>query len=365
MESKIKVIELFAGIGSQIQALKNIDIENESIGISEWKINSILAYDAIHSDDSIDYTLNLTKQDILNELKDFTFSNDGKTPYDISKLKDTKLRQLYNANKRSKNLGSIVDIKKIEKCDLLTYSFPCQDLSIAGNGLGIKKGTRSGLLFEVERLLKNSELPNILLMENVKNLLSNTHISSFNDWCDTLSELGYTNYHSVLNASDYSIPQERERVFMISILNNKIDYKFPIPIAKKLVLKDFINKDIKHSVNNTLLPFFDEKYSTNYKSNSGLIKVFDGESQGIFKSDFTNKRIYSYHGTSPTITCNNKINIKEIRGCINGDEALLLMGFKVEEIEKLNFLSDNEKYNLAGNSIVVNVLESIFKQLFI
>lgn len=114
-----------------------------------------------------------------------------------------------------------------------TYSFPCQDLSVAGKQVGIKEGTRSGLLYEVERLLEDSvnkgKQPKYLLLENVKALVSKKFMPDFQRWLDKLEQLGYNNYWQVLNAKDYGIPQNRERVFVVSIRKD-VDtkgYKFP------------------------------------------------------------------------------------------------------------------------------------------
>lgn len=145
----MKVIELFAGIGSQTQALKNIGVEHEVIGISEIDKYAIKSYEAIH----------------------------GKV----------------------NNFGDITKIEKLPYCDLLTYSFPCQDISVAGKQEGIKEGTRSGLLYEVERLLEVSEKPKYLLLENVKNLVGKGHKADFDKWLNRLEEMGYNNYWKVLN----------------------------------------------------------------------------------------------------------------------------------------------------------------------
>ena len=313
----IKVIELFAGIGSQTQALKNIGVKHEVVGISEICPIAIKSYNALHGE---------------------TF-----------------------------NFGDISKIETLPYSNLWTYSFPCQDISTAGKQQGFSKDTttRSGLLYEVERLLSVSEKPDYLLMENVKNLVSKKFINGFEDWISILDNLGYNSYWKVLNASDYGIPQERERVFMVSIRKElKQDFSFPETKELKLFVKDFV-QNITHKVNNTLLPYYEEKWHEDFsKTGKKLIKLFDGEKQGIFKSDFTNKRIYSVEGTCPTITRGNKINFKELGGYLNGDECLLLTGFTQEQVDKLSFLSSGKKQSLAGNCIVVNVLEELFKKIF-
>ena len=161
----LKVNELFSGIGAFRKALINLDIEHEVVGISEIDKFAITTYEAMY----------------------------GKT----------------------RNYGNIADVSKLDYADLWTYGFPCQDLSVAGRQKGIIKGeTRSGLLFEVQRLLGMAalydELPKYLIMENVKNFVGKKFFKDFQSWLDWLSGCGYNNYWQVMNALDYGIPQKRE-----------------------------------------------------------------------------------------------------------------------------------------------------------
>ena len=196
----LKAIELFAGIGAFRQALKNQNIDHEIIAFSEIDKYAIEAYRAIH--------------------------NDYETP----------------------NLGDIKDITHLPSCDLLTYGFPCQDISIAGYGQGIKEGTRSGLLLEVERLIdvasQRGNLPKYLILENVKALVQKKHRKDFDIWLEKLESLGYSNYWQVLNAKDYGIPQNRERVFAVSILGEHKPYEFPEKQELKLRLRDLLNDEV-------------------------------------------------------------------------------------------------------------------------
>ena len=189
----LKVIELFAGLGSQTQALKNIGVEHEVVAISEIDKNCLISYEALHG--------------------------------------------------KPNNLRDICKIERLPEADLWTYSFPCQDVSVAGKLAGIKEGTRSGLLYEVERLLKVAKdegaLPKYLLLENVKNLVSKRFKPDFDKWLDFLSSLGYENHWKVLNAKDYGIPQNRERVFCVSILGGG-GYEFPEKRELFLKLKDML-----------------------------------------------------------------------------------------------------------------------------
>ena len=158
-----------------------------------------------------------------------------------------------------KDLG-IVDTDKFAY--ILTYSFPCQDLSVAGKQRGMTKGsgTRSGLLWEVERLLNEVEnLPQILLMENVPQVHGKKNISDFNNWIQFLESKGYSNYWQDLNAKNYGIAQNRNRCFMVSVLGN-YKYEFPEPIELTKKMKDYLEDTV------------DEKYYINSEKAQKLIE---------------------------------------------------------------------------------------------
>lgn len=221
LKKPIRLIELFAGIGAQAKALENLGIEFEHYRICEFDKYAVASYNAVHG-------------------TNFSTS-------DITKI-------------HAEDLG-IIDTDKYDY--IMTYSFPCTDLSKAGKQLGMSResGTRSGLLWEVERLLKETkELPQILLMENVPDILSYKNRNDFYSWCDFLEKLGYTSKYAILNAKDYGIPQNRERCFMISWLGNNYYYDFPkiIPLTKRL--KDLLEKKV------------DKKYYLNNKAVTYIIK---------------------------------------------------------------------------------------------
>lgn len=167
----LKVFEAFAGVGSQRMALRNLGIPHEVVAIAEIEKFAIASYEAIH----------------------------GKV----------------------NNLGDIstVATDEIPDHDIFTYSFPCQDISVEGKqaGLDVNSGTRSGILWECQKVI-SSKKPKYLLLENVKNLVGKRHKANFDLWLEWLSGQGYTNYWQVLNAKDYGIPQNRARVFVVSIL---------------------------------------------------------------------------------------------------------------------------------------------------
>ena len=136
----------------------------------------------------------------------------------------------------------------------MTYSFPCTDLSVAGKGAGMGRdsGTRSGLLWEVERLLNEVEnLPQVLLMENVPQVHGKKNMQDFQKWIDFLESKGYSNYWQDLNAKHYGIAQNRNRTFMVSILGN-YKYEFPKPIELQKVMKDYLEDEVdeKYYINN-------------------------------------------------------------------------------------------------------------------
>lgn len=162
------------------------------------------------------------------------------------------------------NYGDIskIDASTLPNFDLLTWGFPCQDISLAGRMKGIKEGeTRSGLYFEGYRILKEKR-PAYSIIENVKNLTSKRFKNEFETILRDLSELGYTNYWKVLNAKDYGIPQNRERVFIISVRNDiaKSGFCFPTKIPLKWKLKDFLECNV------------DEKYYLSEKAIGRLIR---------------------------------------------------------------------------------------------
>ena len=200
MQDVLTVNELFSGIGAQRKALERLGVAHEIIGISEIDKYAIQSYEAIF----------------------------GKTF----------------------NYGDICTTPRLEYADLWTYSFPCQDISVAGNQKGISQETRSGLLYQVQRLLEvakeENKLPKYLLLENVKNLGGKKFKSQFDDWLFYLEELGYNTYWQVLNAKHYGIPQNRERVFAISIRKDLNEaYEFPKAEELTLRLKDILEDEVE------------------------------------------------------------------------------------------------------------------------
>ena len=370
----LRVFEAFAGIGAQSVALRRANINYVNVGISEWFINAILAYDAInHSDEPLPKIPSYEEQ--IEYLNHFSFSWDSQTKIkDIRKFNKDFVRRLYIANKRSKNYGSITEIKPEDfpTCDLLTYSFPCQDLSTGGKTLGMKKGsgTRSGLLWEVERILlglnKLHKLPEYLLLENVPTLIADSNIHELNTWLSELEDLGYHNSQpAILVGTDFGVPQDRKRCIIVSSRH----HQFELNNLKKRPIPDIHN-------------FYFDDYDTNpvHKAEADEASLNPTPSREIMWE--VNKRDPVTQDTIfHTITCNldrsNNAGMVSYDGPVDGKwkrkyrlltsrECFHLMGYNDEEYEKLQTLglSYRQRNKLIGNSIVVNVLQAVFEYMF-
>lgn len=261
IEKPIRLIELFAGIGSQAMALRNIGANFEKYLICEWWVQAFASYKAIHfADDQTDYSEEKTKEELISILHELGISNDGKEPMkleQIQKKPEKWLRETYNNIRATKNIVNIVaaagsDLKVVDTDKytyILTYSFPCQDLSVAGKMRGMDKGsgTRSGMLWEVERLLgEMDELPQVLLMENVPQVMQKKNMHNFLAWQQFLESKGYKNYAQILNAKDYGVAQNRQRAFMVSILGD-YSYEFPDQIPLTKTMADYLEPEVDES----------------------------------------------------------------------------------------------------------------------
>ena len=404
----LRVFEAFAGYGSQSIALRNLGIEYEVVAISEIDKYAIKAYEAIH----------------------------GPT----------------------NNLGDICKINPsdIPNHDLFTYSFPCQDLSVAGKQAGLGKGTRSGLLYECEKIIE-AKKPKYLLLENVKNLVGKKFKPQFDEWLDYLESLGYTNYWKVLNAKDYGVPQNRERVFVVSILGDRKPYKFADKIPLDKCIADILEDEVdeKYYLSEKIQKRF--KITNQNKNILGTTKpdfrtigqkdlVYDknGIIGALLATDYTQpkqiaeinqlgmldikgneqvRRVCGANGISPTLntmqggnrqpkiltlpcicasrgrnsenpsdrtagapteqrfefntkgTSNTITTVQKDNYVVETTyrirkltprECFRLMGMRDDDIDKIQAtgISNTQQYKMAGNSIVVNVLEAIFKNLF-
>jgi DNA (cytosine-5)-methyltransferase 1 len=291
IKKPIRIIELFGGYGSQYMALKYLGANVESYKLVEWEVAAIEAYTRFHHEYK-----HFECDDLTSALYNLGISNDGKVPMTLQQIErrsDEWKQKVYNNIRSSNNLVNILttkgkDLEIVEKDKyeyIMTYSFPCQDLSLAGKGAGLGEGTRSGLLWQVERILLElkdlNELPQILLMENVPMILSPKYKDDFAKWDLALSKLGYKSYVKNLMATDYLIPQIRNRTFMISILG-EYSYAFPNKLKKEYILKDFLenNVDEKYFLSDKMVKFFEENSRANeIKGNGFRFKPHDENSK--------------------------------------------------------------------------------------
>ena len=376
---KLTVNELFAGIGAVRKALINQNIPHEIVGISEIDKYAIKSYEAMY----------------------------GKT----------------------RNYGDISKVERLDYADLWTYGFPCQDISLAGDMKGIvREETRSGLLHEVERLLEVAKeegtLPKFLIMENVKNLVSKKFIGDFQRWIDKLSDLGYTTEWKVLIASDYGIPQRRERVFAVSVRKDKGGYSFPEPMLLEKKFRDLLEEEVegKYFLRKEMFEYFErhsrecgdnfiqektcnqvgmlvgDKWAKQHERSSRVwgtdslcptlttctgggqeVKIIvqeatkkgydideKGDSIDIAYINQNKRRARVDKERAHTITTSPQIGTLTDHGVrkLTPRECFRLMGFSDGDFNKAQAVcSDTQLYKQAGNSIVVQVLEGILKNL--
>lgn len=306
----LRVFEAFSGYGSQSIALERLGIEHKVVGISEIDENAIKGYYALHS-------------------------------------------------KNIKNFGDIsqIDVRDLPKFDLFTYSFPCTNLSLSGKLEGLERGkTSSGLLYECERIIEYCR-PKYLLMENVKSLVGSRFKCKFDEWLKYLESLGYKNQWFVLNARDFDVPQNRERVFCVSELGNQPNLMFP-----KLCCVHSLFDYLEHNVS--------DKYIKEFRED--LIDVFsNGAYRGRYNENgkiFQNLELRN-DGVSNTITSVPKDNVVVINGVVRyltERECGRLMGLTDNEIFKIfdSGISKSKLYKLFGNSIVIPCLMGIFDAWF-
>lgn len=386
----IKILELFAGIGALSKALERLGIEHEIVDAVEIDKFAIKSFNAVHG-------TNFEPQDITEWDKDI-------------------------------------------ECDLIMHGSPCQDFSIAGKQAGGDEGsgTRSSLMYETLRIVEKLR-PKYVVWENVKNLLSQKHRHNFEAYLGAMEEIGYTNWYQVLNAKDYGVPQNRERVFVVSISDRYIIdndllcvddlFKFPpcVPLTKRL--KDMLedNVDEKYYLSDKMVAGFLAHTQRHQEKGTGFVwktRDKDGVASTLranaalcptdntikvagrldIKGNDQIKRVYSVGGVSPTLSTmtggNRQPKIVASRGRGMNNEQRLeprkdgltntitsvqkdnyvardyrirkltpkecwrLMGFDDEDFHKAAKVNSNSQlYKQAGNSIVVNVLEAILREL--
>lgn len=309
----LRIIHLFSGLGAPEEGLKKLPVDYEIVNYCEIEDYASKSYSIIH---------NVSQE---------------------------------------KNLGDItkVDENKVPDHDLLIYGFPCQDISIIGRQKGFKKGkTRSGLLYEALRIIQHKK-PKYLIMENVKNLIGQRFIEDFKQLLKELSNIGYQNYYEILNTLNFGLPQNRERIFVISIRKDLDQgFRFPMPNEEKPKLKEILELG---------QPLNHDYYLTKQNIESYIFKSGDFGKRFEIKNPY---KEYAYCLTTKSskaaITNNYILDTHGVRG-LTERECFKLQGFNPGYVKLLkeNGITKNQLYSMIGNSISTNVMKAIFNNLLL
>lgn len=345
----IRLLELFGGIGACTKAFKRLGIEHEVVDYVEIDKFAVASYNAINN-------TNFSPQDISEWNKD-------------------------------------IDV------DFIMHGSPCQDYSLNGRNLGGDEGsgTRSSLMYETVRIVEKLK-PKYVVWENVRNVLSIAHKHNFNKYLGKMESLGYTNYYQLLNSKDYGIPQNRTRIFVVSIRNDLgLFFNFPQRKDLNITLKDMLedNPDSKYILNEQQMQYItDDKRMSNDWSNieikltakcqndlpdsfikvavpnkAGFQKAYEGDCINIAYPHSATKRGRVGTQMAQTLMCNDTLAVVTeglVVRKLTPREYFRLMGFDDEDFDKAKSVtSDTQLYKQAGNSIVVNVLEAILTNLLI
>lgn len=363
----VRLIELFAGIGSQAKALELLGVDFEHWKVCEFDDYAMKSYNTVHN----------------------------------TNFKTTDIQNLT---------ASDLEIKDRDKYEyILTYSYPCTDISIAGKREGMERnsGTRSSLLWEVERLLKEcgDNKPQILLMENVRECHNGKNAPLFFEWTSFLRSIGYKNFYTDMDAKNYGIPQTRKRCFMISILDENAYYEFPQTCGLSYSVKEFLEDkvDEKYYIKEeTALPLIkkmekecpdatiiDDTYGFNNsevrffpnvcptlraaKANLKCIVAMRGrnsdsqsnQTPGVSTEQRLEKNKTDCCNTITTVQKDNLIFENKRLRTLTPKEVWRLFCFEDKDVEKASeFVPDTQLYKQGGNCIVVNCLVAILGQLF-
>ena len=413
---KFNIVEFFSGIGSQARALENIGIKKNVQATCEWDLHAFIAYDAIHEGTEVLPEVELlSKDDLIEKLSKFVLSNDGKTPMAFKTLcsYDTNvLKRAYSSILRTKNLVDVSSIKGEEmpnNTDILTYSFPCQDLSNVGafhgynKGIDKQSGSRSSLLWQVGRILQEMKqvgktLPRYLVMENVPTLLSTRHIDNFETWINELKDLGYISKYVRVNAKNYGIPQNRPRLLMLSVFagddlekEEKIKKYFETLTEEKVIddykkskyYKNLEVKDLLRITTDKNSKLWEEALDCTPNDTPSRRKIWEENPQIInskgeiydekFIRTLTTKQ--DRHPNSGNIYFDSGVEKRGKFRYLTPRECLLFMGFEDRDYDNLQLnnpvhrgrskLFPRDKIiRMAGNSIPVKMLEGFFYQFY-
>lgn len=330
---KLRVIELFAGIGAWAKALENLGINHEVVAAVEFDKKTMDCYNVVH-------------------------------------------RSAFEASDITK-----LNASEMPECDVICYSPPCQSFSIAGNGKGIDDA-RGTLFYDALRIIA-AKKPKYALMENVKGLTQKAHKHTFDDMLKCLENIGYTNHWKVLNSKEQGTPQNRERVFIVSIRNDiNQPFIFPEPIELTKKLEDILEPDATLPILSNIYGGFGEKKPRIFYEYSPTIRTAKGgghiPSATLKYGDCIDTRQqgldgvprYYTDGVHPTIPGTFYKEPTKVVGDngirkLSSLECLRLQSFSDEDHRRLveAKMSNSQIYKVAGNSIDVNVVERLFKEL--
>lgn len=405
--NELRVFDVFAGIGALHKSLNILGIPTKITNISEIDCDAIISYAGIHIDNFKELEFDYPSVD---EMRGFLIDRNIGYSYEkdkssIPRMKLDKLKLVYKASVLLKNLGDIskINYKEIEDFDLMNFSFSCTDLSNAGKQQGMKNQdgtpTRSGLYVYGIKAIKEKK-PKYIMIENVKGLIQKKFLGDFYSIVDELDEIGYNCYYpnkedkkgnkqpSCLNAKDFGIPQNRERIYVICIRKDMDNGSFKFPIGKDFGfrLKDLLEDkvDDKYYINKTKDFFIKNSFDMEAKGNGFRFEPHIDENANISKTITTraggrmddnfimNNSIHSEEDKFKFDSKNEQLKGKDINSNdfeirkLTPLECWRLMGFDDKDFDNAQKLgiSDSQLYKQAGNSIVINVLYYIFKNLF-
>ncbi|TCG10609.1 DNA (cytosine-5-)-methyltransferase [Mycoplasma marinum] len=391
-------METFAGIGAQHKAITNIKGQTHNkfkvTKTAEWDARAVIAYSLIHHKYDVENVLKKnkleTEEKINKWLLDRTFSLNSKTPGHVIRKPLNFKKRLAAASITNRNNPDITKVKgsDIRDVDLLTYSFPCQGLSVAnmGRAKGIKRDadSTSNLIWQIGGILQEAkdndqQLPKYLLMENVRDLLNKKHLEDYEEWKNLLKDsLGYDTFTFQLRADNFGMVQTRKRVFGISILNPNKEWtqemiQEMLDGQKYVLNKEESVKEIKKILNfnlnnKTLIEEYKHAVPNNTKSRVKMAK----ENKDLTKKGMTRINTLTTkqdrHPNVGMIPYKNNFEGKLDYRFITPREAYQIMGFDSKDFDKVRdewlvnkTLTKESLYRQAGNSIAVKVLEAVFK----
>lgn len=293
--------------------------------------------------------------------------------YSLSK-KTNYVKQSYFANYKIKEKDWYDDIRFLDgtiyknKLDILVGGSPCQSFSIIGKRAGLED-VRGTLFYDYARLIKQTS-PKVFVYENVPGMLVHDHGNTWKVIESVFESLGYKVFYSVLNAKDYGMPQDRKRLFVVGFKDTDVNFLFPDPIPLTTELKDYLDKDIeaRHYLGKKGFEFVtNPKYKNRARVNSKIIQTEKANQQFNWNGDFVFENLESVEKRSNKEEILKRAYVSEWKGKkgvirqLTHGECLRLMGFS----NSFKIVVPNvPAYRQAGNSIVVNVLEALFRQIF-